>query len=186
MNATNIVSTQDQYPQWPPDHVKSYAATRNALDTTVEVWICSDAGNRIRSYPLPLRLDLAEHSPTGFNWSYGGSGPAQLAVATLADLTGDDLYAKARYMAFKRDVVAKLPSLGWVRHAERFQEWVDAHPLAPEDRSLYMSSEEIDRMVAESALSECCGAPCTYQSQHPETNYKAFMVCGRCGRGEEF
>lgn len=33
---------------------------------------------------LPLRLDLWNHSPTGFNWGYGGSGPAQLALALLA------------------------------------------------------------------------------------------------------
>lgn len=34
---------------------------------------------------LPLRLDLVNHSPTGFSWGYGGSGPAQLALAILAD-----------------------------------------------------------------------------------------------------
>lgn len=34
--------------------------------------------------PLELRLDLCNHSPTGFEWGYGGSGPAQLALAILA------------------------------------------------------------------------------------------------------
>jgi len=34
--------------------------------------------------PLGLRLDLWNHSPTGFEWGYGGSGPAQLALAILA------------------------------------------------------------------------------------------------------
>lgn len=34
---------------------------------------------------LPLRLDLANHSPCGFEWGYSGSGPAQLALAILAD-----------------------------------------------------------------------------------------------------
>jgi hypothetical protein len=34
---------------------------------------------------LPWRLDLANHSPDGFEWGYGGSGPAQLALAILAD-----------------------------------------------------------------------------------------------------
>ncbi len=34
--------------------------------------------------PLPLRLDLYNHSPTGFEWAYNGSGPAQLALAILA------------------------------------------------------------------------------------------------------
>lgn len=32
---------------------------------------------------LNPRLDLFNHSPTGFEWGYGGSGPAQLALAIL-------------------------------------------------------------------------------------------------------
>jgi len=35
--------------------------------------------------PLPPRLDLWNHSPAGFEFGYGGSGPAQLALAILAD-----------------------------------------------------------------------------------------------------
>ncbi len=32
---------------------------------------------------LPLCLQHVNHSPTGFNWGYYGSGPAQLAFAIL-------------------------------------------------------------------------------------------------------
>ena len=39
---------------------------------------------------LNPRLDLWNHSPTGFEWGYGGSGPAQLALAILADHLGND------------------------------------------------------------------------------------------------
>lgn len=35
--------------------------------------------------PLNPRTDLFNHSPNGFEWGYGGSGPAQLALAILAD-----------------------------------------------------------------------------------------------------
>ena len=35
---------------------------------------------------LRLRLDLSNHSPTGYEWGYDGSGPAQLALAILADV----------------------------------------------------------------------------------------------------
>lgn len=31
--------------------------------------------------PLPPRNDVRDHSPDGFQWGYGGSGPAQLALA---------------------------------------------------------------------------------------------------------
>lgn len=34
------------------------------------------------------RLDLWPHSPTGLNWGYAGSGPAQTALAILADHFG--------------------------------------------------------------------------------------------------
>lgn len=34
---------------------------------------------------LDPRLDLMNHSPSGFEYGYGGSGPAQLALAILAD-----------------------------------------------------------------------------------------------------
>lgn len=50
---------------------------------------------------LPLRLDLENKSPTGFGWGYAGSGPAQLALALLANATGDDARAIASYQAFK-------------------------------------------------------------------------------------
>ena len=53
-------------------------------------------------------LDLARHSPTGFEWGYAGSGPAQLALALLLDYTGDEALALAHYTAFKDDVVSDL------------------------------------------------------------------------------
>ena len=62
--------------------------------------------------PLPLRLDLRNHSPTGFEWGYGGSGPAQLALALLADVF-DDVFALRHYQDFKWEVVAKLRYKGW-------------------------------------------------------------------------
>jgi hypothetical protein len=75
-------------------------------------------------YSLPLRLDLANHSPTGFEWGYCGSGPAQLALALLADCL-DDAQALAFYQDFKASVVARLPE-NWsltspeiVRHVDR-------------------------------------------------------------------
>lgn len=55
---------------------------------------------------LDLRHDLRNHSPDGAEWGYGGSGPAQLALALLADATGDDELAQRQYQRFKREVVA--------------------------------------------------------------------------------
>ena len=57
---------------------------------------------------LDPRLDLRNHSPTGFEWGYGGSGPAQLSLALLADATGDDEFAMKHYQAFKAKFVQRL------------------------------------------------------------------------------
>lgn len=57
---------------------------------------------------LPPRFDLKKLSPAGFEWTYEGAGPAQLALAMLADHLGDDRQALALHEAFMRDVVANL------------------------------------------------------------------------------
>jgi Family of unknown function (DUF6166) len=58
--------------------------------------------------PLDPRFDLKRLSPTGFEWTYEGAGPAQLALALLADHLGDDRRALALYERFMRAVVADL------------------------------------------------------------------------------
>jgi hypothetical protein len=58
--------------------------------------------------PLDPRFDLKRLSPTGFEWTYEGNGPAQLALALLADHLGDDARALALYERFMRAVVAEL------------------------------------------------------------------------------
>ncbi|MFO7172589.1 MAG: DUF6166 domain-containing protein [Bacillota bacterium] len=78
-----------------------------------------------RTYTLRHRV---LHSPTGFEWGYGGSGPADLALAILADVTGSVAYAKAMYQLFKWDVIASLPYEGWVLTEQEVRTWVDQHP----------------------------------------------------------
>jgi hypothetical protein len=63
--------------------------------------------------PLNPRLDLANHSPTGFEIGYGGSGPAQTALAILADITSNDRLAVALHQSFKWEFVAPCPREGF-------------------------------------------------------------------------
>jgi hypothetical protein len=51
----------------------------------VEV-VNDDAPGTAARYPLP---HLVKHSPTGFSWGYGGSGPADLARCLLINALGD-------------------------------------------------------------------------------------------------
>lgn len=77
-----------------------------------EVWVdCQTPG--CESYRLPLYLDEVNHSPDGFNWGYGGSGPSQLAYAMLRDLSGDRDFAARHYQDFKWQVICDLPDKEW-------------------------------------------------------------------------
>jgi len=53
-------------------------------------------------------LKVFNHSPTGFNWGYGGSGPAQLALAILLTTTIEDKAIRL-YQDFKWQYVNPLP-----------------------------------------------------------------------------
>ena len=73
---------------------------------------------------LDARTDLKKFSNSGFEWTYQGSAPAQLALALLADHLGDGRRALELCEAFMREVVADL------------------------DNDWTLTSEEIDRAVA--------------------------------------
>jgi hypothetical protein len=74
--------------------------------------------------PLDPRFDLKRFSKTGFEWTYEGGAPAQLALAILADHYQDDEKAHAHHEQFMREIVANFDN-----------EWV-------------MTSEDIDRALA--------------------------------------
>lgn len=69
--------------------------------------------------PLLPRNDLRDHSPTGFEWGYHGSGPAQLALALVVECLGDSYALPAIYQHVKRKLVANLPSDGWTLTEEQ-------------------------------------------------------------------
>lgn len=72
--------------------LKGIASTRN-------VWLDGEFLNPIRSQKY------RNHSPDGFNWGYGGSGPAQLALAIVLKLRGKS----DGYQDFKFKFIAGLP-----------------------------------------------------------------------------
>ena len=82
---------------------------------------------------LNPRLDLWNHSPTGFEWGYGGSGPAQLALAILADHCGNDEQALNFYQRFKWAVIAELPHRSWTLTSQEIdrvlQKLLEAEPF---------------------------------------------------------
>ena len=67
--------------------------------------------------PLNPRFDLKRYSAMGFEWTYEGDGPRQLALAMLADHFGDDAKALALTDRFMRDVVSVLDN-AWCMTSE--------------------------------------------------------------------
>jgi hypothetical protein len=56
--------------------------------------------------PLDQRLDLHRYTANGFEWSYEGPEPLQLALAMLAEHLGDSTKALALVEPFMTGVVA--------------------------------------------------------------------------------
>lgn len=79
------------------------------------------------------RLDPApsqavwNHSPTGFEWGYGGSGPAQLALAILLDVLGDGDRAGDLHQSFKWAVVSNWDWAGFRITRAEVLDWVAAN-----------------------------------------------------------
>jgi hypothetical protein len=75
------------------------------------------------SYPLPHHV---RHSPTGINFGYGGSGPADAARSVLIDCCNVEI-ADRLYMEFKRCFISVLPmDEGGTINEETIREWVAA------------------------------------------------------------
>jgi Family of unknown function (DUF6166) len=62
----------------------------------------------VNGAPLDPRFDIRCFSPAGFEWTYVGDGPRQLALALLAHHLGDPRRALALTEGFMRTVVAEL------------------------------------------------------------------------------
>ena len=83
-----------------------YSGTRRRDGTTLV---------SVNGRTLDPRPDFRSQQVTAFDWGYAGrGGPAQLALAILADHFGDDERARRHYDKFMRRVVGRLPKEGWV------------------------------------------------------------------------
>ncbi|MBA7506568.1 hypothetical protein ES706_05260 [subsurface metagenome] len=74
--------------------------------------------------PTPSQK-IWNHSPDGFNWGYLGSGPAQLALALLYDVTKDEVVAVRLHQEFKRSFVAAWGDT-WEITDAHIREWVSS------------------------------------------------------------
>ena len=80
--------------------MKIYKGQKSKLGPPAVAVVFPDA-----SYPNYRLPHIKRHSPDGFNWGYGGSGPADLALSILTDFAGKDV-AEKLYQKFKSEFIA--------------------------------------------------------------------------------
>jgi hypothetical protein len=111
----------------------------DALIEGVTCWRAPDGTAR-----SSIQQRHVHYAPKGFDWGFGGSGPADLALNVLAlflplapDAIGVALRdgssvseaAWALHQAFKYDLIATLPRLGGNISAKTIQDWITTHPV---------------------------------------------------------
>ena len=71
--------------------------------------------------PLDARLDLEVYDDKGFEWSYDGSAPQQLAFAILMDHLNDADKARSAVATFTTAVVANLDN-DWTLNSDEIEQ----------------------------------------------------------------
>lgn len=114
----------------------------------------SDGTVTVEGKRLDPRFDLFRHSPDGFAWGYGGSGPAQLSIAIVAHhMKGvspgrlDVLKRKAGWNGTDAEPDLFLSTCTWpdfvaIRLYQAFKASVVAR--LPQNQGFTLTSEQID------------------------------------------
>lgn len=68
---------------------------------------------------------IIAHSPTGMEWGYSGSGPADLALNILIAFEVPSFDATMLHQEFKREFLAGMPREGGTIAPERIREWIE-------------------------------------------------------------
>jgi hypothetical protein len=90
--------------------------------------------SRKGDYPITnVPHAIAFHSLTGFEWGYGGSGPAELALNILYAVTGDRKFSMKHHQDFKWDFVAVMPVEGGVIKRDEILAWLKEREGREED-----------------------------------------------------
>jgi hypothetical protein len=104
--------------------MKTYTGERTSAGGQTVLVIDGPSPRRM----LDPRRDLRNHSLDGFEWGYGGSGPAQLALALLADALGSDDRALAIYQDFKWFAVSGFGN-AWSMTSQEIVEWANRREM---------------------------------------------------------
>lgn len=91
------------------------------------------------------------HSPVGFNWGYGGSGPADLALNILLHYGLSHEDAHRYHQKFKWHFITPMPDEGGVIPGQVVKEWIEDRvykPKAQETAPPETTPQEQERTAA--------------------------------------
>lgn len=101
----------------------------------------TEAGCRVlvwdgmRHRPLSPMLNMLRKSPDGFEWGYGGSGPAQLAFAIVYAVLQSEEEAIELYQEFKFKVIGRLEKRAWTMSESEVEEAIARIRLSRQEDS---------------------------------------------------
>jgi hypothetical protein len=79
--------------------------------------------------PLPEHYEVRQFTKYGFEWTYDGASPRQLALAILFDYLGDKNRAVALSVPFAADVIANLDN-DWMLTGDDVAAYLHRHDAA--------------------------------------------------------
>jgi len=105
--------------------------------------VCSRDAEGIKTN-VPRRI--IKHSPTGFEWGYAGSGPADFALNILSVFIGQEkAEGGGLYQLFKQDFVTPLPQEGGTIPRAEILKWIEVQAAEGKIRhTVTITLEEYD------------------------------------------
>jgi hypothetical protein len=158
LTTTPVSASPEVVADWVVNRARAagLASLGHHADALTEGVRCWRAPDGTANSSLPQRH--VHYAPAGFDWGFGGSGPADLALNLLArflplasEATGVVLRdgssvseaAWALHQAFKYDLIATLPRAGGDISAESIRAWITTHPVVEAD-PLFSPLEHVD------------------------------------------
>ena len=158
LNTSPVSASPDVVADWVVDRARAFglASVERQTDVRIEGLTCWRTSDGAARSSIPQQH--VHYAPTGFDWGFGGSGPADLALNVLArflplapDATGVALRdgssvseaAWALHEEFKYDLIATLPRSGGHIIAKTISAWINAHRFVGAE-SLFSPLEHLD------------------------------------------